>query len=349
MSSESARPARGRRIWLPRLCILVTVVALGFPVAWLYGKAIPSDIHASRESVRLRNSLIASVGSPADFDWTPANVPAGFRWERGPAPQEFVDVTAKLLAAADGQSNFDKMLILARHLRSRPTNDSPVGVSTVEAYHKIVDEGVGWCSDFTQVLNGLSFAAGLPVREWGFSFDGFGGLGHAITEVWDEELRKWVFLDSYYSFYLRDIATKAPFSVQDLRAFLKSGKPHDAVEIVPIVPERIGFQSPEKLVAYYRDGADQFYLHWGNDVFALDANATVQSLRRVSPALSQVTAIVLGIYPEIRISPDDARLPPAESLFALRDRFFAVLAAIVVLSLALIAAIVWHHRARRPR
>ena len=55
----------------------------------------------------------------------------------------------------------------------------------------------------------LAGAAGLTAREWGFSFDGFGGHGHALVEVYDRGLSKWVFLDVYNNIQALDAATGA--------------------------------------------------------------------------------------------------------------------------------------------
>ena len=143
------------RRWIAGLCMLVTFGAMLIPAWWLFGKAVPRDRQQSYESVRLRNSLLASVGAAEDFSWTPAEIPKTFHWEKMTAPDKFRALTTELLANAGDRSNFEKILIFARHLRARESNNSAISVSTVMAYDKIVKEGVGWCSDFTQVLNGL--------------------------------------------------------------------------------------------------------------------------------------------------------------------------------------------------
>ena len=36
------------------------------------------------------------------------------------------------------------------------------------------------------------------------SFDGYGGDGHAFSEIFDTQRQHWIFVDSFYSFYVTD-------------------------------------------------------------------------------------------------------------------------------------------------
>src|SRR3712207_6947241 len=44
-------------------------------------------------------------------------------------------------------------------------------------YEVIRNTGRGYCGDYADVYTALALAAGLSVRSWAFSFDGFGGRG----------------------------------------------------------------------------------------------------------------------------------------------------------------------------
>ena len=76
---------------------------------------------------------------------------------------------------------------------------------------QIREQGKGYCADYSQVFTALALSTGIPVREWGLGFEGF-GRGHAFNEVYDSEQRKWVFIDSYHSLYVIDRGSHNPLS-----------------------------------------------------------------------------------------------------------------------------------------
>ena len=43
----------------------------------------------------------------------------------------------------------------------------------------------------------LAHASGLAVRPWAFSFDGLGGHGHIVVEVFDRQRGRWIMLDIF--------------------------------------------------------------------------------------------------------------------------------------------------------
>src|SRR3546814_14131094 len=92
--------------------------------------------------------------------------------------------------------------------------------NTRETYEKIVGGEGGYCSDYTQSFNALALAAGLDVREWGFAWADMAN-GHAFNEIWDPTLQKWVFIDSFVSFYVIDRASGIPLSSREFRASLR--------------------------------------------------------------------------------------------------------------------------------
>ena len=53
------------------LGVVVTLILLVGISFWLLSLATPST-----EAARLRNSLLANVGEPGDFDWLPGNAPS---------------------------------------------------------------------------------------------------------------------------------------------------------------------------------------------------------------------------------------------------------------------------------
>ena len=114
-----------------------------------------SLILPSSEAVRLRNSLIASPGRMSDFLWTPATQPAGFLQESASSHPEFAELLAELRGASD-QDMLGYALTIARHLMTGPFRGGPIQQDTLTTYRKIIQEGGGYCSDYTQVFNALA-------------------------------------------------------------------------------------------------------------------------------------------------------------------------------------------------
>jgi hypothetical protein len=77
--------------------------------------------------------------------------------------------------------------------RSSRIWSTPIGASSARAR---VIAAIS-CASFT----GLAIAAGIPVRAWAFSFDGFGGHGHVWVEIWNRQLERWQLLDVFNNYY----------------------------------------------------------------------------------------------------------------------------------------------------
>lgn len=275
-------------VWIASLVVLLTAAS------WLALKT-----HDARDLVKFRNAMLVEVGPPDVFDWRPANRPADFHEEHAEAPPEIRAAVTAAVGSEARNSEFLTALDLARHLaKNHQRGSSPIKKSTVESYREIVGKGQGYCADFTQVFNGLAHAAGLEVREWGMSFEGYGGNGHAFSEVFDRGRDQWVFVDSFYSFYVTD-HTGRPISASELRDRLLTGSTDLHVE--PIVAEKFGFKSPERALDYYRRGAASFYMWWGNDVFTYDSNAVLARLE-ASRALQQLAGVALGVQPSLMLA-----------------------------------------------
>jgi len=310
------------RIFLIR-AMVVTIVAICITMLWLVGM-----IADSRESVRLRNSIIASVGAfPQDFTWEPGQVPADFLQENSPIPEGFKKIAASVLGNVPNQiSEFDKARLIAVHLvQAQQRRGGYIMADTAKTYQLIVNDGRGYCADFTEVFNGIAYAAGIPVRKWGLAFDGF-GAGHAFNEIYDRSLHKWVFIDSFNSMFVEDSATGAPLSVLEFQSLLRTGNGTDGYRIVPIVASKFGFHSVDVAADYYRRGADQFYLWWGNNVFQYDNHILVRIASLLGDGLlgrsmEQTLAIAAGVFPRIRMIKTDTNGPYVNTLLTKRTTF----------------------------
>lgn len=270
--------------------------------------ALAPTREASIDAVRIRNAMVAELGEPGETDWPPTAIPASFRWESRPAPAFFTAIVDEVVPADVRQEPaLAKAVRLARHLRATSHHGEPIQANTRETYEKIVGGKGGYCSDYTQAFNALALAAGLKVREWGFTWEDMAN-GHAFNEIWEPDLKKWVFLDAFTSFYVVDAATGTPMSTLELRASLLGEAGAGEARVVPIVAERFGFKSPEKALDWYRRGVPQLFLLLGNSVFSYDANPVIRMTEPLPRSVEMLAAVLMGEHPRFLFVPSTARL-----------------------------------------
>ena len=257
---------------------------------------------SSMEAVRLRNALIFEVVDVASLDWNPPEYPASFKQNRQEAPAAYQDaITAIAGQRIPERPQFGDAIALGSHLAVEGFKGGRIQSDAVTNLEGIVERGAGYCADFAQVYNGLAHTLSLPVREWGMSFGGFNGDGHSFNEVFDYANNRWVFIDSYFSFYVTDRLSGEPLSVLDFRDRLRREGGRNSIAVVPISEERFLFGSHEIALNYYQRGVDEYYMWWGNNVFDYDQSLPVSLAGKASRTLEQVVAIVTGVHPEIRI------------------------------------------------
>ena len=310
------------------LSIAANVALLVVLAVLLASMAVPAS-----EATRLRNALLLDVGSERDFNWTPATVPPDFKAEHALPTPQYRDIVLELRIESLA-ADWPKALKLAGHLTQNARDLGAIQSDADTAYRGIVADGRGYCADFTQVYLGLAHAAGLFAREWGFSLDGFGGHGHAFIEVFDRQRGRWVWLDVYNNVHAIDRRTGEPLSAMELRRALQGG--FDAISIQPNGPGRLGYKHTEKLIDYYRRGAAEWYLWWGNAVFSYDANKLVHASQTFGAPAAQLTAIMLGEHPRIKALPGGQNAGQLERMAALRAQLIlmAVLGILLAASLA---------------
>lgn len=328
-----------RSMKILRLSIFATLTVLLLIGGRLSLFLFPPDQSAARESISLRNSLIAKVGKTQDFVWSPKNVPKDFLLETLDAPEYFKSVSEGILEKATAEAtNFDKAILIARHLDRVGGKGGAIRSNSRDAHERIITKGQGLCSDLTQVFNALAIASGIPVREWGMTDGGDAGgvYFHSFNEIYEPSLGKWVLVDSYFSFFVRDSRSGTPLSAMQFQDILLENS-HDKLTVVPIVEERADLELLEaKTIDYYRRGIDMLYLFGGNNVFSFDANSLVREMARLSRSLELATAIILGVHPRMWILPNESNRQRVRELFVMRRNFLLMMVTGFVLGVALI-------------
>ena len=326
---------------LPRLKPLAWIAAAGMLVAVSSLAYLGVQVDSSQDLVLLRNAVIAEVAPGGAHEWTPDSVPTDYLAETLPSPEPLERFAMEARNGSTSSDDFETAVSLARALgKNRKRGRGAIQDDTVTALERITADGAGYCADYTQVYGALGRAAGLSVREWGMSFDGYGGDGHAFNEVWDRSRGKWLFIDSFNSFFVTDLQGQ-PLSATEIRRALLDGTTNE-LQVVPINPAKFGFKSPARALEYYRRGAPRFFLVWGNNMLTYDAAPAVKAFSGVSRSAEQVVGIALGLQPKLVISRDFADPEAVEELLRLRVVMVAFLLGVVVAGIALIL----HRRGR---
>lgn len=327
MVTPSVAEGRLRR-W--RIGCLAALFALLCCVA-----AIAPHLHNSAELVRLRNALLfdaADIGAA----WTPDTTPADFLHETAPPSAKFqARISALELQAMP--SDWERALAIARHLLHARQGrvGQPIQSNLEHTYNVITDTGAGYCGDYADVFAALALAAGLDVRSWAFSFDGFGGRGHVFNEVWDRGAQRWMMIDAFHNYVFID-ASGQPVSALEFRAALQ--RDPGALRFVAIEPNaRPVFVHEERARDFYLRGLDQWYLWWGNNVFSYDQALLVRAFGPLSRSLEQLGGIAQGVHPRIRVLATDSNRLQVQRMLHLQQRLWvaawaggaALLAAVV--------------------
>jgi hypothetical protein len=308
--------------------IALNLAALAVLLAYVAWLAYPPP-----EAARLRNALLLRGKDEVDFSWTPDTVPADFRAERLPASAEYAAIVQSL-GVREMRLDWDKARTLAAHLVMHAADKGPIQ-SDLSTTYKRMQQGYGYCADFVKVYLGLAHASGLFARQWAFSFDGFGGHGHTFVEVFDRQRTRWIFVDVFNNFHAIDTAGGDVLSALDFRDFAIGRR--EGVAMRPNGPGRPGFIHEAKALDYYRRGAPEWYMWWGNAVFSLYAHPLVRAAGHVSPSVAHVIAIVIGLHPKMQIYPLTENREQARRMLLLRRRLYGI-GAIMLALVALLAA-----------
>lgn len=160
----------GRRrlaLWLGVAMVVVPMLSLA-----LY-------LSSGTEVARARNALVLDEQADANIDWSPPNIPPDFLVDRVVPDPMLVEV-ARRLRLAELPTDWERALAISRQLLgSGPSRRGGAIQSDLRTtYRRITGDSEGYCVDFVQVFSAIAAAAGMPMRSWASSFDGFGGHDH---------------------------------------------------------------------------------------------------------------------------------------------------------------------------
>ena len=289
----------------------INLALLASCAVWLASMALPSS-----NAVRVRNALLLRRGTASDFDWTPEHVPPGFRVERRPVPS----VIAEAVAAAgirDVPGDWPRALALVTLLLRNVRDEGPIQADLATTWRGIA-AGSGYCADFVRVFLAAASDAGLFCRQWAFSFDGFGGHGHTVVEVYDRQRARWSFLDVHNNVFAVRTGDQEPLGATEVRTALLSAP--ESLEFRRAGEGRLGFPHAHKLLDYYRRGAPEWYLWFGNDVVSRERRGPAVLVAGWSGRTAHMLSSALGSLPPIVAVVDPRSESAVARMEALRSR-----------------------------
>jgi len=313
------------------LATLACVLGLLTPLFWVGSLVTPGE-----EAVKIRNGLVADIGDPADFRWVPGSAPASYKVNQAEPSASFRAIAEQIAVVGPGQrlQGLDLALALSKHLMGDSKRaGGPIQAGLDETYRRITGNRQGYCADFTRVFSGLALAAGLPVRTWSISFEGF-GAGHSFSEIYDARVSKWILVDSFHSLYFVDDRTGEPLSVIEVHDRLVLPDGESGIALRKIVDGRMPFRSDDLAIDYYRRGFMQLALVWGDNIFDYDQSKAIRVASHVSRSVERATAIGVDVYPDLKIYPRGVSQRDVDALFRARDRF-VMASGLLILALAI--------------
>jgi len=307
-----------------------------------------SHAYPSTEATRMRNALIMQAPDVSVGRWTPENIPAGFLAEHAAAPKIIRSVAEQLKQSEPG-SDLALARVLAGHLNVARREGGRIGSLEIETtYREIVRAGRGYCADIINAYTALALSAGLSVRSWAFSFDGFGGHGHIVAEIFDRQARRWVMLDVFNNVMPVAQLDGRPMSVEDFRKAFSANEA--TIDFVRIGNGGLGYSHDEKLREYYRLGIDQWYFWNGNNVVSRSSqDPLIRILANVSTPLAELTAMAHGTFPGIVPVPTPTNRAAIERMQLLRSILLFAATSAALLGISLVAEIMLLRSAARNR
>jgi Transglutaminase-like superfamily len=319
--------AMTRRQRLSRIALILFAMAALAAVV-LNGVSDPRGT----EITRYRNAFLAEAGSEMDFNWTPSSLPVDYLQERAPIPEEL----SHWHGLARTGETLSRALAIARALSVKPRLGDPIQRPTVITLATIETAGTGYCVDYTKVFSALAYISGIPVREWAFSFDGFGGNGHVFNEVWDAENQRWLMIDVFHGFYPRDAKSGTPLSALEFRRRLLSAPA--SIRWERLTPFHFAFKNEAEALNYYQRGAAEWYLWWGNNSLGYDQQPVVAWVSQFGHLPEQIAAMAIGILPKFKVLLTEQNRAAFQDLMRLKY----VLLTAAALEIVLTFALMWH-------
>ncbi len=193
----------------------------------------------------------------------PEDAPGYFRFE--PYSDKIAIFREEILPLVRNESDeFKIALQAAKHLMDLSSNNSQFGLSlqwdSPEGLLRQIRKGAAAnCFDRSILFSTYLSSLGIKSRLWALENEGFNGIAHSITEVYIKSLKKWVFIDVTFGFYITE--NGRPLSLLELREKLLNGST-DNILVQDVIS---GTNKSNKLPLFYSRLVKCVFLRADND------------------------------------------------------------------------------------
>ncbi|MBV2127699.1 hypothetical protein [Arsukibacterium indicum] len=302
-----------------------------------------SNFHSGTELVRLRNAMVFNVITVEQSQWPGDQFPPSFKQENAVLPDAIARVIITPPEAEDPLTLMLRQAAVLNLDKRRRGGAISADISTTLAG---IQQQRGYCADYTEIINVFGHALNIPVREWALAFDGFGGHGHAINEIWDQQARRWIMLDVFNGFYPVD-QQQQPMSVLEFKQQLIADR--SQITLVRLSDQTFGFKSDAQALDYYYNGRHQFYLWWANNNISYDKQPLIKLAAKVSPHLEQLVAVISGQFPQLMAIAEPDNLHMINNMQRLKYMLWTLFFYELLLALLLLAMLITLFTRRRSR
>ncbi len=205
---------------------LKKIIVLGILIVMLIDASVGYLLFKSRLFSHLSVWDVLEFDKQGDFYWAPESAPAYFHFE--PDSNKISGFKEDILPLVENEADeFKTILAIAKYTLefktqdSRPKTlalkwDSPAGML------KQVKQGaVPNCFHRAILFSTYLSSIGIKSRLWTLENDNFNNMAHSINEVYSRVLKKWVFIDVMFGFYVTEDGI--PLSLLEFRERLLSG------------------------------------------------------------------------------------------------------------------------------
>lgn len=126
---------------------------------------------------------------------------------------------------------------------------------------------VGMCLYPNQALIGAMLSMGYQARHINIHSEGMSG--HEVTEVWSNQLNKWIYMDATRDYYYFDTKTGVPFNLLEMHNLLAEQMPRVETWQRPFVPD-IGKEVMARVKVGMRQGNNPFSIEDGGGAYLLE-------------------------------------------------------------------------------
>jgi hypothetical protein len=180
----------------------------------------------SQNSQLRKIEILSSSNGPLNINWTRMIIPDSINALEYLELKKYVMKNIEFHARKEPERFFELMTWVSSRWPHDGWNEAPDSLNSLDIL-KNAEKGEKYrCVEYGKVLKDVLLAFGYISRAVGLKSPdaayGGAGMGHVATEVWSDNLNKWIFLDPQFNIYAKYVAT--PLNIYELYYLKKDGR-----------------------------------------------------------------------------------------------------------------------------